>query len=57
MIRSMQIRVNGRTITYAQRYQGEQAADQGIRQELINLSERQERIFDITNRIAKGDNK
>jgi len=36
--------------------EGEQTADPRIRQELLNLSERQERIYDITNRLAKGDN-
>jgi hypothetical protein len=60
MIRSMQIRVNSRTETYGKIYvtkEGEQTADPTIRRELSNLSERQERIFDVTNRIAKGDNK
>lgn len=60
MIRSMQLRVNTRTETYGKMYvakEGEQTADPAIRRELSNLSERQERIFDITNRIAKGDNK
>jgi hypothetical protein len=56
----MQIRVNSRTETYGKMYvpkEGEQTVDPTIRGELSNLSERQERIFDITNRIAKGDNK
>ncbi len=60
LIRSMQIRVNTRTLTYGRMYQakeGEQTSDPRIRQELFNLSERQERIFDVTNRLAKGDNK
>jgi hypothetical protein len=60
LIRSLQIRVNTRTTTYGRMYQakeGEQTADPRIRQELQQLSERQERIFDITNRLAKGDNK
>lgn len=60
MIRSMQLRVNARTETYGKMYvprEGEQTTDPAIRRELSNLSERQERIFDITNRIAKGDNK
>jgi hypothetical protein len=60
MIRSMQLRVNNRTQTYGKMYvpkEGEQTSDPTIRRELTNLSERQERIFDITNRIAKGDNK
>jgi hypothetical protein len=60
LIRSLQIRVNTRTQTYGRMYQareGEQTADPRIRQELHGLSERQERIFDITNRLAKGDNR
>jgi len=59
LIRSLQVRVNTRTQTYGRMYQakeGEQTADPRIRQELLNLSERQERIYDITNRLAKGDN-
>jgi hypothetical protein len=28
-----------------------------IRRELHNLSERQERIFEVTNRMAKGDSR
>ncbi len=56
MIRSMQLRVNGRTRVYGEQYQGEQASDPGISRELRNLSDRQERIFEVTNRIAKGDN-
>ncbi len=57
MIRSMQIRVNTRTQTYGRMYQGEQSGDPNIRRELHNLSERQERIFEVTNRMAKGDNR
>jgi hypothetical protein len=60
MIRSMQKRVNDRTQLYGKQYQdleGEQTANPVIRTELRNLSDRQERIYDVTNRIAKGDNK
>jgi hypothetical protein len=60
LIRSLQIRVNTRTLTYGRMYQakeGEQTSDPNIRRELLNLSERQERIFEVTNRLAKGDNK
>jgi hypothetical protein len=59
LIRSLQVRVNTRTQTYGRMYQakeGEQTSDPRIRQELLNLSERQERIYGITNRLAKGDN-
>ncbi len=57
MIRSMQMRVNNRTKTYGQQYPGEQAADPLIRRELRELAGRQVRIVEVTNRIAKGDNK
>jgi hypothetical protein len=60
MIRSMQVRVNGRTQMYGKQYQdieGEQTRNPELRRELQILSERQERIFDVTNRIARGDNK
>jgi hypothetical protein len=57
MIRSLQIRVNTRTQTYGKMYQGEQTVDPNIRRELHNLSERQDRIFEVTNRMAKGENR
>jgi hypothetical protein len=57
MIRSMQKRVNDRTRIYGRQYQGEQASQPTIVRELHNLADRQERIFDVTNRIAKGDNR
>jgi len=53
----LQIRVNSRTQTYGKMYQGEQTVDPNIRRELHNLSERQERIFEVTNRMAKGENR
>ena len=57
MIRSMQIRVNNRTITYGRQYPGEQANDPDIQKELANLAQRQQKIFSITNNIARGNNK
>lgn len=56
MIRSMQIRVNTRTETYGKQYEGEQAAEANIRNELQNLAERQDRIVTVTSQIAKGAN-
>jgi hypothetical protein len=56
MIRSMQIRVNNRTRTYARQYNGEQANDPDIQHELLDLATRQQKIFQITNDIAKGKN-
>jgi hypothetical protein len=57
MILAMQLRVNTRTRIYGAQYQGEQTADPNIGRELRNLSERQERIFEVTNKISKGDNR
>jgi hypothetical protein len=57
MIRSMQIRVNSRTLTYGQQYSGEQANDPDIHKELADLAQRQQKIFSITNDIYRGKNK
>ncbi|MFO0866338.1 MAG: hypothetical protein U0744_17125 [Gemmataceae bacterium] len=59
MIRSMQIRVNTRTTSIARNIADgkEQATDPNLRRDLNIVAERQERIHEITNRIAKGDNK
>jgi hypothetical protein len=57
MIRSMQVRVNGRTVTYGRQYPGEQANDPDIQKELANLAQRQQKIFSITNNIYRGKNK
>src|SRR5437867_2645600 len=56
MIRSMQVRVNGRTTTYAKQYQGELAQDGEIQKELNNLAQRQQKIFEVTNNLARGKN-
>ena len=56
MIRSMQIRVNTRTTMYGRQYEGEQANELHMRRELRDLAERQDRIFEVTNRIVRGDN-
>jgi hypothetical protein len=57
MIRSLQVRVNSRTLTYARQYTGEQANDPDIQKELGNLAQHQEKIFKITNDLARGKNK
>ena len=56
MIRAMQVRVNSRTKVYAQKYTGEQASEPDIQKELGELAQRQMKIFDVTNNIAKGKN-
>jgi hypothetical protein len=57
MIRSLQKRVNDRTSFYGRLFPNEQALDANIRQSLQQLAERQERIFEIMDRFAKGDGK
>jgi hypothetical protein len=56
MIRAMQVRVNSRTKVYGQKYAGEQAGEPDIQKELEELAQRQLKIFDVTNNIAKGKN-
>jgi hypothetical protein len=70
MIRSMQVRVNNRTKTYGDEYKGEQAPVvvpempteqkekvEMVQKELKNLADRQMKIFEVTQDIAKGKNK
>jgi hypothetical protein len=56
LIRAFQVRVNSRTTIYAKQYPGEQANDPDIRKELGNLAQRQFKIFEATNNIARGKN-
>ena len=53
MIRSMQLRVNRRTKIYGEQYKGEQAADPKIVSEIRQLSDRQDRIFEVTLELYK----
>jgi len=58
MIRSMQNRLNDRTEMYSRVFPGQEqppALDMNTRREISDLAERQERIFDITNKLQKGD--
>jgi hypothetical protein len=57
MIRAMQVRINSRTKTYAEQYTGEQAAKPDIQKELSDLAQRQFKIYEVTNNIARGKNK
>ncbi len=57
MIRSLQKRINDRTQFYGRLFPGEQALDPNLRMQLQQLSQRQERIFEIMDRFAKGDGK
>lgn len=57
MIRSLQNRINDRTKFYGRLFPNEQAFDPNLRQSLQQLGERQERIFEIMDRFAKGDGK
>jgi len=57
MVRAMQIRVNKRTEMYGNEFKGQEVPQDGnLQRELRNLAERQDRIFEVTNKIAKGDN-
>jgi len=56
MIRNLQVRVNERTTKYAGKYQGEQADDPIIRNELKDLSDRQDRVRSMLQDIATGKN-
>jgi hypothetical protein len=53
----MQLTVNKRTEKWSREYPGEQASEPNIISELNDLARRQERIVEVTNRIARGDNK
>jgi hypothetical protein len=57
MIRALQMRVNRRTKMYAREYEGEQANEPRIQAELGELARRQENVFEVTNKIARGDNR
>ena len=71
MIRSLQIRVNTRTKLYGQEYEGKEQAPiidptmppeqkeklTRVRKEVKDLADRQEKIFEVTENIAKGRNK
>ena len=58
MVRSLQKRVNDRTVDYAKRFPNqEQTNDPQIVRELRSLAERQLRIQEIVANIAKGANK
>lgn len=57
MIKAMQLRVNARTAQWGKRYEGEEARDSSIVQELNELGRRQLRIWNVTDNIAKGRNK
>jgi hypothetical protein len=57
MIRAMQVRLNDRTKVYGDTYGDVLPPDPNLRREVIELRDRQERLFDITNKIQKGDNK
>ena len=53
MIKSMQLKINSRTNLYGQEYQ---ANDPEVQKKLQDLSDRQEKLFDATKKLSKGDN-
>jgi len=56
MLKAMQVRVNSRTDLYSKMYQGERANTPEIQSELRDVAGRQERIFEVANKLARGDN-
>ena len=56
MIRAMQMRVNNRTERYSKLIQGEQAETSDMLEALNRLSQRQERIHQITRDLQMGEN-
>jgi hypothetical protein len=54
MLRSLQVRVNQRTISYGKEFPGEQVDDAGVQTELRKLAERQVKIEKATKDIASG---
>jgi hypothetical protein len=56
LIKSLQVQVNSRTKNYAEKYTGEQAGDAIIQAELRQLSDRQVKIEDMLDKLAKGSN-
>jgi hypothetical protein len=54
MIRSLQVRVNTRTVSYGKQYPGEQADVPDIQKELRNLAQQQDKIQKATKDIATG---
>lgn len=54
LIKSMQLKINTRTNIYGK---SEQANEPEIQKQLQDLSERQEKLFDVTRKLFKGENK
>ena len=62
MIRALQMRVNTRTTRYARLLENSddlvgQADDEEMRESLVKLGERQDRIYEVTKDIVSGKNK
>jgi hypothetical protein len=57
LIKSLQVRVYNRTVLWAKRYTGEQARETNIITELRDLGQRQLKIQEMTDNIAKGRNR
>lgn len=57
MLRSLQLRVNRRTKQLSRTFEGEQATDAEVVQQLQQLSHRQARIQQATSDLVKGKNK
>lgn len=56
MIRALQMRINRRTLRYDQLMQEEPAEAPKLRDDLLELSERQQRVYQATHDLAQGVN-
>ena len=57
MIKNLQVQVNDRTTRHGKKYEGEQADDPLVKNELKDLSQRQEKIEKMVKAMADGSNK
>ena len=57
LIRSMQMKLNQRTVEYGKQYEGEEPKDTDIRKEIRGLSERQANIQRVTQDLYTQKNK
>ena len=56
LIRGLQLQVNDRTRVQGERYKGEQASDPIIQAELAQLSQRQQKLKDMVEKLSGGNN-
>ena len=57
LIKALQLQVNSRTKMYGDKEKVEQAKDPILRDEIRQLSSRQQKLQDMINKIANGENR